>query len=438
MKQAAAFPFRHPQYDAMPTPRGLLRMLIITVCLSLAQPFAAVAQTNAPTPLPPAAQEALNKGIIAAKVSDYLLAIRYFEEARKLAPQAPVIYLNMGLAESRIPGRELRAMAWFGAYLAAYPDAPNAAAVKEQIGVLEVRSQSNISRLIATIEDVANQIPRSKVWPEDQWVDPSDMRRFALADVASLWQENGDFTAALKTASSHPSNIFKSGLQKDIGWAQIKAGDLKGAQRTFTAAMQTADSVGYSGLRMDVLITNIAAGHARTGDIVGALQSVDRLRDDYLKSQAQFNIALQQVRAGDVAGSRKTFTIADQTAERIQDPDRKSKVKLFFAKEKKEIDTGNTVNASGQPTATAPPPTQPVVTVSDWLNKLDDDRPVAYDENDRYPLNTAPFLDLAGYLKSLPPSKDVRGDFGTLHETAKKIVRAQNAIAGMLKQQAKK
>lgn len=92
------------------------------------------AAPSAPAPLPPAAQEAVNKGIIAAKVPDYLLAIRHFEEARKLAPDAPVVYLNMGLAESRIPGRELRAMAWFGAYLAAYPDAPNAAAVKEQIG----------------------------------------------------------------------------------------------------------------------------------------------------------------------------------------------------------------------------------------------------------------------------------------------------------------
>jgi len=264
------------------------------------------------------------------------------------------------------------------------------------------------------------------------------MRRFALEDVASLWQENGDFTAALKTASSYPSNIFKSLLQKDIGWAQMKAGDLKGAQRTFIAAMQTADSIGYSGNRMEILITSIAAGHAKTGDIVGALQSADSLRDDDLKSQAQFNIALQQVRAGDVAGSRKTFTIADQTAERIQDPDRKSKVKLFFAKEKKEIDTGNTVNAIGQPTATAPPPTQPVVTVSDWLKKLDDDRPVAYDENDRYPLNTAPFLDLAGFLKSLPPTRDIRGEFVTLNKTTKEIIRAQNAITGMLKQRAKK
>src|SRR5258708_27678135 len=116
-------------------------------------------QAAAPAPLPSAAQEALNKGIIAAKVPDYLLAIRCFAEARKLAPAAPVIFMNLGIAESKMPGRELRAIAWFGAYLAATPDAPNAAAVKEQISVLEVRNQSNVLRFLKTVQVAADQIP---------------------------------------------------------------------------------------------------------------------------------------------------------------------------------------------------------------------------------------------------------------------------------------
>ena len=128
MKHAAALPLRGPRRIL----RRPLRLLICMVCFSLSLPFAALAQTTAPTALPPAAQEALNKGIIAAKVPDYPLAIRYFEEARKLAPAAPVIFMNLGIAESKMPGRELRAIAWFGAYLAAVPDAPNAAAVKDR------------------------------------------------------------------------------------------------------------------------------------------------------------------------------------------------------------------------------------------------------------------------------------------------------------------
>jgi hypothetical protein len=107
--------FGHPRRRPLPSMRGLRRLLTLAACLSFAQPLAALAQTTATAPLPPAAQEALDKGIIAAKVPDYLLAIRFFEDARKLAPDAPIIYLNLGLAESRIPGRELRAIAWFGA-----------------------------------------------------------------------------------------------------------------------------------------------------------------------------------------------------------------------------------------------------------------------------------------------------------------------------------
>jgi hypothetical protein len=46
------------------------------------------AQASAPGPLPPAAQAAFDKGIVAAGIPDYPLAIRYFEEARKAAPDA--------------------------------------------------------------------------------------------------------------------------------------------------------------------------------------------------------------------------------------------------------------------------------------------------------------------------------------------------------------
>ena len=67
-----------------PSTAGFL--LAIALWSGLAQPLGA--QTNVPAALPPAAQEALGKGIIAAKVPDYPLAIRYFEEARKLAPAA--------------------------------------------------------------------------------------------------------------------------------------------------------------------------------------------------------------------------------------------------------------------------------------------------------------------------------------------------------------
>src|SRR4029078_5609564 len=203
--------------------------LIIGLCVSVAQPFA-VAQA-APARLPPDAQEALDKGIIAAKVPDYPLAIRYFEEARKAAPEAPVVYLNLGIAESKIPGRELRAMAWFGAYLAALPQAPNAAALREQITALDVRNQSNVSRFIKSTQDAAGQM--REIWGSSG----------NLHDLAKLCAEAGDIGAALKTADLYPDPSWRSGTQAVIAEVQAKSGDAAGAHKTFAAAQATADLI---------------------------------------------------------------------------------------------------------------------------------------------------------------------------------------------------
>jgi len=302
------------------------------VLLSIAQPFVALAETSAPAPLPPAAQEALDKGIIAAKVPDYPLAIRYFEDARKLAPEAPVIYLNLGIAESKMAGRELRAIAWFGAYLAASPDAPNAAAVKEQIAVLDVRNQSNISRLIKSVQEAAGQIPGNMV--------------SNLADVAALWAKAGDIVAAMKvadlcgeekdrafreiapvqvasgdiagaqkTADIIQSTTYKGRVQLIIAKAQVEARDVAGAKATLQSALATADrSPDYS---YDVM-GDIAEAQAAIGDIAGAQKTADHIRRPFFKRIAQSAIAKAQVRASDIAGAQKTLTSAQMTAALVE------------------------------------------------------------------------------------------------------------------------
>ena len=82
--------------------------LTCLVYLSLALPAVALAQTSAPTTVPAPhsadAKEAINKGILAARQQDYPLAIRYFQDARKIAPDAPEIYFDLGLAELKDSG----------------------------------------------------------------------------------------------------------------------------------------------------------------------------------------------------------------------------------------------------------------------------------------------------------------------------------------------
>ncbi|MDI1320867.1 MAG: hypothetical protein PSW75_11850 [bacterium] len=258
------------------------------------------AQTTAPS-LPPAAQEALSKGVIAAKVPDYLLAIRYFEEARKLAPDAPIIYLNLGLAESKIPGRELRAMAWFGAYLAASPAAANAAAVKEQIAVLDVKNLGDLSRLIRTAEDAAKQ-----------FVDDSS-RDLALLYVAELWAQSGDFEMAFEVVDSIKDASRKSQTHYLIAEVQVKAGDIPDAQRT---AGSIKDA--YYKTRAQAAI---AKAQAEAGNIAGAQNSANSIGKSAMKSRALRSIAIAQSKAQDFAGARASLAEAYTIVEKIREVD---------------------------------------------------------------------------------------------------------------------
>ena len=529
---------------------------LVMIFLAIA-PDTGWAQTATIAPLPPAAQEALDKGIIAARVPDYPLAIRFFEDARKLAPAAPVVFMNLGIAESKMPGRELRAMTWFGAYLTAYPDAPNAAAVKEQIAVLEVKNLSNISRLIKAAQDAAILVT-------------GDSKDLNLVYVAALWAKTGDVAAALKTAETigdrrgqaqqhiaivqakagdiagaqktagliqmpfylidaqlaiadtqirandmaaaqatlasalKTADLFKvpwhaydkSSNQIKIAEVQTRAADSAGARKTLTAALNTARLIEKASLRP---YFRIATAQVTAEDIAGAQKTTDLIPDGYEKSDAQQAIAKAQIATGDFPGAQKTLASAHKAIVPLPDesvrnarlsilartqleagdiagalrtavliqriPDQSSaRYNIAFA----QIEAGDFAGAqktadlipeaqarraiaqaqasahaapSAKPqrlaSATPPPgsqpPAQPVATVSDWLGKLDDSS-----GHVDCALNTPPFLDLAGHLKSLPRSDTAYSTFQSLREAAEKIVIAQNVVHQMLKQQAGK
>ena len=376
---------------------------------------------QATAPLPPAAQEAFDKGITAAREQGYLVAIRYLQDARKLAPQAPQIYRSLGAVEAKIPGRELRAIAWYGAYLAAFPNAPDAAEVIKEIGRLEVKSQIYISGLIKSVQDAASQMSGDN--------ESGDKSR-NLKDVADLWLESGDIASAEKTTELIRFAHFKSLALIDIAEAKIRAGDLAGAKITFASALKCADLIAAEpsfGIQSSATTKSrrqagIAIAQAKSGDIAGAQKTADLIKDVH-KAYAQRDIAEAQAKGGDIAGALKT-------ADLIQDADLKKQAQEAIAEAQTKASNTYATNPTRQ--STSAPPVQSVITASDWLKKLDDG-----DKSNDCPLNTGPFLDLAGYLKSLPPSNDPSTVFRPLHEIARKIVTAQNVITGILKQQAK-
>lgn len=174
--------------------------------------------TNIHAQLSSPAQDSLDKGVIAAKLPDYPLAIKYFEEARKIAPNAPVIYFNLGLAESKIPGRELRAICWFAAYLTAESNTPNKAAILEQIKLLEVKNQSNFQRVIEAMKAGAKS--NTNFYEDSFW-----------EDIMRIWIKAGDISEAIKSADQIRNEFSQNRAKMEVVDALIANGDLAQAEK---------------------------------------------------------------------------------------------------------------------------------------------------------------------------------------------------------------
>jgi tetratricopeptide (TPR) repeat protein len=395
MKPAIAIqPSRSQKWGSiiMQALRRQLHRLMLLVCISLALPIAGLAQATAPAALPPEAQAAVDKGVLAAKEQGYLLAIRYFQDARKIAPQTPEIFYDLAVTESKLPGRELRAIAWFGAYLAADPNAPNAVAVKREIERLEVKSQISLSLLIKTVQDAADKIS-------------GDRREHNFRDVAFLWAEAGDITSALKIVPKFQDRgLYPLGA---IAEAQVEAGDFAGAQRTADLIRDEHDKAVE---QLDMAKHQVNAGRLASAHSLfeAALQAAALVKDPSSRTQIQGNIADAQAYAGDIASAQKT-------ADLIQDAVLKSAIEKHIAIAQKR------------------PHMEHIVRVEQWVRQLDDNL-----DRGCCALNTDPFLDLAGYLKSLPPSDNPQEVFDAFYITAYNIGGTQTVIDQMLKRKSGK
>ena len=433
------------------------RQLCLTICLAFSNlilPFAALAQTGAPVatsaPLPPEAQDALKKGIIAAQQQDYLLAIRFFQDARKAAPKAPVIYYDLGLAESKIPGRELRAIAWFSAYLAANPRASNAAAVKDQIDALDVKNQGNLAHLIQTAQDAASKIPppkstagliaASEIWADtgnvaaavecakliqDDPVSGTRERNRSFAYIAEVQAKAGDVAGAqLTTGLIHASDSKSEDMSDTAGprdearaaiaEAQATAGDMAGAQSTV--------SIINGGIYRDGALLEIARVQANSGNLAGAQRTASLIPDSgWNKIDAQELIAKAQADAGDLAGAQTTAGLIPANDYR------KREVKEYISQA--QTKRGSTVENAGNDLR---------MSFYDWVQILDVFPLFKTPPLVPCSLNVDGILDLAASLKSMPSSDTPEKMLEPFLTLIRLNADAQICVAKMLKQQTKR
>lgn len=333
---------------------------------------------------PPMVQARLNQGAAAAQAGDYLLAIRCFEEARHTAPQTSPTYLNLGLAEAKLPGRELRAIAWLGAYLSAEPSIPEsrAATIREAMRALHAKSRADLARMIRLLQTAADEMfhslgPRQGEELISGSLSARDLKGGNLGEVARLWTEYGDVAAALRIAGAFQRAEYKRGA-----------------------------------------LGRIADAQAGFGDFSGALNTAAVMGEPYLTASIRSSIAIAHVRNGDLAEARKVTALI---------PDGVAKEWAQYA-----IDHGRPI-VPGRYDVRLPFSRDWVtqgLTESQWLGLLEDDDP-SHD----CPLRTPPFLDLAKCLESFPPFDDPQQAFALLRDVTDKVSLAHHLIGQMLERQ---
>lgn len=361
--------------------------------------LSAVALATIPAPLlaevPPEAQPAFNKGVLAAQQQEWDVALHSFQDARKIAPTSPEIYYNLGLTESKIPGRELRAIAWLTAYLAAEPAAPNSAAVIREIDGLDIKSQSNLTRLV---KDAANRENMGQVLQILALIS-SDRREaefdviYADLNLAKAQASVGNTVAevemvkAAAAAVTSETALYPSIYEtvNDIAKQLAQGGG-------FGAAVEVAELGEPIGVRSyghlnptqkSEVWEDIAEAQAKAGDYAGASNTTERISVEVQKQSKQRVIAEAQAKAGDYAG-------ASNTAERLSEEASKQEVQRVIAAAK-----------AGEYAAWAPTPANtPAISASDLLKAVLGDS----DDDNAKILNAPIFLNPTDYLSSLSSS----------------------------------
>ena len=240
-------------------------------------------------PLSPEAQEAMNRGLSAARQQEWELAIKYFSEARRAANDSRSAMFNLAMAYDKAGRYELLAITWYRAYLAAASAArdlqPQNQKVRERVTDLEVKAEANIQRLIQRAKEmVAAGHPSS----HGGWYD---------MEVRDYGKE---------TADRRADNEWRSWRYQKIAEAQARIGDIDGARATVAGISDRMHPV------KDSAYADIAGAQARVWDFAGAKVTAARIINDRTREVAYSEIARLQADADDSVARRAGDSEADR------------------------------------------------------------------------------------------------------------------------------
>ncbi len=256
--------------------------------------------------LPPAAKEALGKGLSAAGQKEWKLAIRYFEEARKAAPHSPVALYNLALAEMQVPGRELRAVACFEAYLLTSPPTDKTTAVRSQIPNLELKAEANTGLIIDMLKSLANKYAAG-----------SYEQRSAQQSIAVLQAHAGDVSAAMAGAQQLASDSSYVSFISNIAGALAEEGHFEEAKRL---AGQITETNNRSSAFFSVLNEQ-----AKQGLIEDARTTLAQISGDTFPRLALCELVKAEFKAGDSEHVLQHLARADEITKAMPVKDQNAK-----------------------------------------------------------------------------------------------------------------
>lgn len=201
---------------------------------------------------------------------------------------------DKALAADRAGGRELFAIAWYRAYLAAAPKAGNAPRVRERIVALEVEIEAKVRELLNKAAAAAALLP------------DAESRTDAQKRIAAVLAGAGDIPGAERIAATLPAARDRDFVAMNVAVARMRNGDGKGAM---AAADGIADATLAAAARR-----GIARVQAFAGDVAGAWKTADAIADDQERSGAFAGIAEAELAAGDAQGGERAVAKAKAAA----------------------------------------------------------------------------------------------------------------------------
>lgn len=298
------------------------------------------------------ARLATKSGLTATRQQDWESALKHFSQAREAAPRSPYCLFNLALANEKAGNRELVAMAWYRAYLAAAPKASNAEQVKSRLVGLEAEIKERIIKFIQIAREAAYGIERPGV------------KDLALKALAEALTKTGDSDGAGKTADTISQSLIKAealvlmarsqletdrmsegclSLEKAGTYLKFSLADRNIKPEQWMVSMIQNAYVGALTTAIEALIKAGDITRARTmalaidakkypqdnarafwkmaealaiaADIEGARKLANGIELPDWKALAFQEIALAQARSGDIPGALKTVTAITDTAD---------------------------------------------------------------------------------------------------------------------------